>query len=162
MAMTSFQQLKSVLQAEYDTASELLVILNSERDALVSSETEIMDKMSADKQPLIVKLEQLGRQREQIVQADGFSSGKEGLNAFIANQNDTNTAQLNVLLKQLRVVAQACRENNQINGGIVNVNRQYLHKAISIIRGRDTEITSYGPGGAYSSQVVRQPLLGRV
>ncbi|NQY27083.1 MAG: flagellar protein FlgN [Piscirickettsiaceae bacterium] len=162
MAITSFQQLSSVLQEEYNIASQLLVILNSERDALVKSETEIMDKMSADKQPLIVKLEQLGRQRELIVQADGFSSGKAGLDAFITNQNEANTLQLNTLLKQLRVVAQACRENNQINGGIVNVNRQYLHKAISLLRGRDTEITSYGPGGAYSSQVVRQPLLGRV
>ncbi len=160
--MTSFQQLSSVLQAEYDTASQLLVILNSERDALVSSETEVIDKMSKDKQPLIVKLEQLGRHRETLLQAGGFSSGKDGLDAFIANQTEANAVQLNNLLKQLRVVAQACRENNQINGGIVNVNRQYLHKAISIIRGRDTEITSYGPGGAYSSQVVRQPLLGRV
>ena len=71
MAITSFQQLSSVLQEEYNIASQLLVILNSERDALVKSETEIMDKMSADKQPLIVKLEQLGRQRELIVQADG-------------------------------------------------------------------------------------------
>ena len=162
MAMTPYQQLGSVLQAEYDTASALLTILNAEREALVASETATIEQMSKDKQPLAVKLEQLGRQRESIVQAGGFSSGKEGLNTFIANQNDVEATQLNALLKQLRVVAEACRENNQINGGIVNVNRQHLHKAISIIRGRDTEITSYGPGGAYSSQVVRQPLLGRV
>lgn len=162
MSMTPYQQLGSVLQSEYDIASELLAILNTERDALVTSETAIIEQVSKDKQPLVVKLEQLGRQREMIVQAGGFSSGKEGLNAFIANQSDVAATQLNSLLTQLRVVAKACRENNQTNGGIVNVNRQYLHKAISVIRGRDTEITSYGPGGAYSSQVVRQPLLGRV
>ena len=162
MAMTSFQQLSSVLQAEHNTASELLRILTEERDALVQSETVTMDEMSANKQPLIVKLEQLGRQREAILQADGFSSGKDGLEAFIANQSDVNASQLKILLKQLRVTAQSCRENNQINGGIVNVNRQYLHKAISILRGRDMETSSYGPGGAYSNQVVRQPLLGRV
>ncbi|OUR89489.1 flagellar biosynthesis protein FlgN, partial [Methylophaga sp. 42_8_T64] len=33
---------------------------------------------------------------------------------------------------------------------------------ISIFRGSDGSATSYGPGGEYSSQVVRQPLLGRV
>ncbi|HHA19729.1 MAG TPA: flagellar protein FlgN, partial [Methylophaga sp.] len=85
-----------------------------------------------------------------------------GLEAFIANQNDVVAQQLQSLLKQLRETAYACRDNNQINGGIVNVNRQYLHRAMSVLRGRDMNITSYGPGGEYTSQVVRQPLIGRV
>ena len=63
---------------------------------------------------------------------------------------------------KLKVLARACQDHNQINGGIVNVNRQYLHRAMSILRGRDMEVASYGPGGEYTSQVVRQPLIGRV
>jgi flagella synthesis protein FlgN len=160
--MTSFQQLYSVLQAEHRTATQLLDILTSERDALVHSEPEKMVKMTASKQPLIVQLEQLSRQREAVLQAEGFSSGKDGLTAFIANQSDEQAVQLNALMAELKVLARHCQNNNQINGGIVNVNRQYLHRAMSILRGRDMEVTSYGPGGEYTNQIVRQPLIGRV
>ena len=67
------------------------------------------------------------------------------------------------LIATLKQVAAACQEHNQINGGIVNVNRQYLHRAMSILRGRDElEVTAYGPGGEYTNQIVRQPLIGRV
>jgi flagellar biosynthesis protein FlgN len=162
MAMTSSQQLQKVLQAEQYTASQLLDILTAERQALMKSESDTIEKMTANKQPLTVQLEQLGRQREAILQANGFSADKEGLEAFIANQNDVEAQQLQGLLEQLRDTAHACRDNNQINGGIVNVNRQYLHRAMSVLRGRDINITSYGPGGEYTSQVVRQPLIGRV
>jgi flagella synthesis protein FlgN len=162
MATTSSNSLLSVLQAEHRVASQLLDILLSEREALRQSESDTITAMTAKKQPLTVQLEQLGRQREAILQAEGFSSGKDGLEAFIANQDLNQQNQLNAVLEQLRLTATACRDNNQINGGIVNVNRQYLHRAMSVLRGRDTNITSYGPGGEYSSSVVRQPLLGRV
>lgn len=162
MATTSSHSLLAVLQAEHRVASQLLDILLSERDALRKSETDTISAMSAKKQPLTVQLEQLGRQREAILQSEGFSSGKDGLEAFIANQDTTQQTQLNTILEQLRSVGTACRDNNQINGGIVNVNRQYLHRAMSVLRGRDVNITSYGPGGEYTSSVVRQPLLGRV
>jgi len=162
MAMTSLQQLHSILQAELNAASQLLNLLKGERDALTESNADVMNDMSAKKQPLLVSLEQLGRQREAILQAAGFSSGKEGLEAFIENQTERDAHILNNVLNPLREAAQACRDNNQINGGIVNVNRQYLQKAMSILRGRDVNPSSYGPGGEYTSQVVRQPLLGRV
>ena len=162
MAMTSTQQLQSILQAELDAASQLLGLLKGERDALTESNADVMNEMSAKKQPLLVLLEQLGRQREAVLQAAGFSSGKDGLEAFIENQTERDALVLNTVLNSLREAAQACRDNNQINGGIVNVNRQYLQKAMSILRGRDVNPSSYGPGGEYTSQVVRQPLLGRV
>ena len=160
--MTLLQQLQSVLQAELESASQLLKLLNNERGALTESNADIMNEMMAQKQPLIVNLEQLGRQREAVLQAAGFSSGKEGLEAFIENQSEQDSVMLNSLLSSLKETAQACKDNNQINGGIVNVNRQYLQKAMNILRGRDDSPSSYGPGGEYTNQVVRQPLLGRV
>ena len=160
--MTSLQQLNSILKAEKDAATSLLALLKNEREALSESDAEIMDEMSVKKQPFIVRLEQLGRQREGILQAEGFPAGKDGLEAFIANQQTTEASALNKLVKALRSIALACKEHNQINGSIVNVNRQYLQKAMSILRGRDVAASSYGPGGEYSNQVVRQPLLGRV
>ncbi len=160
--MTSFQQLYSVLQAEHRTAQQLLEILSSEREALVHSDPEMMVKMTASKQPLIVQLEQLSRQRAALLQAEGFSSGKDGIAAFIANQSEDEAAKLNTLMAELKSLAAACQDHNQINGGIVNVNRQYLHRAMSILRGRDMEVASYGPGGEYTNQIVRQPLIGRV
>jgi flagella synthesis protein FlgN len=162
MATTSSLSLFSVLQAEHRVVSQLLELLMGEREALRKSESDTITAMTAKKQPLTVQLEQLGRQREAILQSQGFSSGKDGLEAFIENQPLEQQAVLKNVLEQLRKTAKACRDNNQINGGIANVNRQYLHRAMSVLRGRDSNITSYGPGGEYTSSVVRQPLLGRV
>jgi flagella synthesis protein FlgN len=109
-----------------------------------------------------VQLEQLGRQREQLLKAAGFPAGKSGLEAFIANHDEQEALPVQQLLEKLREVAKICRDNNQINGGIVNVNRQHLARALTILRGRDPETGAYGPGGEYTSQIVRQPLIGRV
>jgi flagella synthesis protein FlgN len=160
--MTSLQQLHSVLQAEQSTASKLLAILKSEREMLTNSDVDAMTKVTAQKQPFVVQLEQLGRQREAILQAEGFSAGKVGLAAFIANQTEQHSRILNSMVDGLKVIAKACREHNQVNGGIANVNRQYLQQAMNILRGRDVAPSAYGPGGEYTNQVVRQPLLGRV
>ncbi len=160
--MTAFQQLLTVLQAEHNSAQQLLAILNKERQLLISSESDEILQMAALKQTLLAELEQLARQQEIILQTEGFSAGKSGLEAFIANQTPNNAQQLNNVLDELRATANQCRDNNQINGGIVNVNRQYLHRALSLLRGRNNEVTAYGPGGEYTNQVVRQPLIGRV
>lgn len=162
MAMTSSKQLQSILQAEQHVSAQLLEIMMAERSALIESDTDVISEMSEKKQPLVLQLEQLARHRDSVLQAEGFTTDKEGLAAFIANQTQQDEVALNTVMSQLKKTANECRENNQINGGIVNVNRQHLQRAMSIFRGRDVNANSYGPGGEYTNQVVRQPLLGRV
>ncbi|HDY84736.1 hypothetical protein LCGC14_0473210 [marine sediment metagenome] len=162
MTMTSLQKLHNILQTEQITASQLLELLKYERSALTKSDVDAMTELTVKKQPLVVHLEQLGREREAVLQMEGFSAGKDGLSAFIANQTDQHSRILTGMVDALKVTAKACREHNQVNGGIVNVNRQYVQQAMNILRGRDMTPSAYGPGGEYTSQVVRQPLLGRV
>ena len=92
-----------------------------------------------------------------IIQAEGFSSGKRGLEVFIDNQDVAEAEQLYTLMVKLKGIAFECQEHYQMKGGIVNVNRQYLNKAMSILRARDREVTAYGPGGEYNNRLVRQP-----
>jgi flagella synthesis protein FlgN len=162
MAMTAEQQLFTTLQSELKIARALDDCLQAERASLTDTDVEAIDEMTRKKQPLIVQLEQLGRQRESLLKSTGFPAGKAGLEAFVANLPAAQSAVFNELMQQLREVARRCRMDNQINGGIVNVNRQYMLRALSVLRGRDQQPESYGPGGEYSSQVVRQPLIGRV
>lgn len=162
MTAANIQQLYAILKAEKETTDKLLQLLKVERDSLTTTDVDKMAAIAQQKQPLIVNLEQLGRQRENILQTSGFPTGKMGLEAFIENQPAKQASLLNKVVSALRKSAKACRENNQINGGIVNVNRQYLQKAMAIIRGKDTSTNAYGPGGEYASQVVQQPLIGRV
>jgi flagella synthesis protein FlgN len=162
MSMNALQQLSAILQAELNHSAKLALILKQERDALSSADLNQVQYLTKEKQPHVVQLEQLGRQREQLLKAAGFPAGKSGLEAFLANHDEQEALPVQQLLEKLREVAKICRDNNQINGGIVNVNRQHLVRALTILRGRDPETASYGPGGEYTSQVVRQPLIGRV
>jgi flagella synthesis protein FlgN len=162
MAISIAQQLHQVIQAEFTFSTQLLDIIMGERDSLIQSDATAISQMTDKKQPLVMQLEQLGKQRAFILQSAGFPTDKEGLNAFIANQGPQEARALGTMLEKLRNVAKKCRDNNQINGGIVNVNRHHLQRALSIFRGKDLNVSAYGPGGEYTSQVVRQPLLGKV
>lgn len=162
MAMSTSQQLLSTLQAELKSASELKSILESEKQALTNGDVAVITELTTQKAPLVMQLEKLGRQRGIILKASGFPADKQGLEAFIANQPQQEAEALLTVSDELKIVANSCRNRNQVNGGIVNVNRQFLNRALSILRGRDPQVTAYGPGGEYSSSVVRQPLLGRV
>jgi flagella synthesis protein FlgN len=160
--MNAMQQLSTILQSEISNSTALASLLKQERDALKISDVDKVSEITKLKQPYLLKLEQLARQREQLLSAVGFPAGKSGLEAFIANQEEADATRMSMQVSRLREVAKTCREFNQINGGIINVNRQYLVRALSILRGRDPETGAYGPGGEYTSQVVRQPLIGRV
>ncbi len=162
MSMNAMQQLSSILQSELNHSSQLAQLLQQEREALKAADLDKIHLLTQQKHPHVVQLEQLGRQRDQLLKAAGFPGGKSGLEAFIANHPSQEAEPVLQLLASLREAAKACRDHNQINGGIVNVNRQYLVRALSILRGRDPETGAYGPGGEYTSQVVRQPLIGRV
>jgi flagella synthesis protein FlgN len=162
MSMNAIQQLSTILQSEISNSTALASLLKQERDALKISDVDKVSEITKLKQPYLLKLEQLARQREQLLSAVGFPAGKSGLEAFIANQEEADATRMSMQVSRLREVAKTCREFNQINGGIINVNRQYLVRALSILRGRDPETGAYGPGGEYTSQVVRQPLIGRV
>jgi len=162
MAMSPGQQLRSVLQSELNVATQLAELLAAEREALAVSSIDSINDINNKKQPLIIKLEQHGRQRDALLTTSGFPTGKQGLEAFIDNQNEEDSVALNQLIKSLKIIAKNCQQTNQVNGGIVSINRQYLQRAISVLRGRDPESSAYGPGGEYTSAVVRQPLIGRV
>lgn len=162
MGMTPAQQIRSTLQAELQHSEQLAQLIASERQALTQADSEALATCIGQKQPIILQLEQLSRQRDRLLNMAGFPTGKSGMEAFIANQQEDDAIALQQLLILLRKTARHCREQNQINGGIVNVNRQYLLRALTILRGRDPESSAYGPGGEYTSAVVRQPLIGRV
>jgi flagella synthesis protein FlgN len=162
MSMSAFQQLSSILQSELNQSKQLQSLLQQEREALKTADLDTIQSITQQKQSPLVQLEQLGRQRDYVLKAAGFPVGKAGLEAFIANQAESDSNKIKQVLSELRQVAKSCREDNQINGGILNVNRQYLVRALSILRGRDPETGAYGPGGEFTSQVVRQPLIGRV
>jgi flagella synthesis protein FlgN len=162
MAMNALQKLSSLLQSEINHGAQLAQLLRQEREALRGADVDTVQHISKQKQPHIIQLEQLGRQREYLLKAAGFPGGKSGLEAFIANYDERETEGVRLLMTKLRDIAGVCREFNQINGGIVNVNRQHLTRALSILRGRDPEGAAYGPGGQFTNQIVRQPLLGRV
>jgi flagella synthesis protein FlgN len=162
MSITVVEQITAILQAELKLTSQLSELLQLEREALKEANHEALTQITKKKQPLAIQLEQLGRQRQEALKSAGFPANKAGLDAFITNQNTENSAKLELIVAKLREQAKLCRESNLINGGVINVNRQHLVKALSILRGRDLDTAAYGPGGEYTSQVVRQPLLGRV
>ena len=90
MSMNAMQQLSSILQSELNLSSQLSQLLQQEREALKNADLNQLQLLTQQKQPHVVQLEQLGRQREQLLKAAGFPGGKAGLSLFVAHAYTTS------------------------------------------------------------------------
>jgi flagella synthesis protein FlgN len=109
MSMNAMQQLSTILQSEISNSTALASLLKQERDALKISDVDKVSEITKLKQPYLLKLEQLARQREQLLSAVGFPAGKSGLEAFIANQEEADATRMSMQVSRLREVAKTCR-----------------------------------------------------
>ena len=63
MSMNALQQLSSMLQSELNHSVQLAQLLKQEREALKAADLAQISVLTQQKQPHVVQLEQLGRQR---------------------------------------------------------------------------------------------------
>lgn len=76
------QTLLQLIEEDLPYAGQLLELLRDESLALQSRDMELLETILAQKQSLIVLLEQNGRRRSQLLMQLGLSADREGLQAL--------------------------------------------------------------------------------
>lgn len=76
------QTLLQLIEEDLPYAGQLLELLRDESLALQSRDMELLETILAQKQSLIVLLEQNGRRRSQLLMQMGLSADREGLQAL--------------------------------------------------------------------------------
>ncbi|HKT28001.1 flagellar protein FlgN [Dyella sp.] len=123
--------LRAVLDEMSATTSQLITVLDEEREALNVADAKALNRSGEAKQMLMRRLEQLDVERLHLC-----STSTEA-----AQQVET---QWQELLKSLTV----CRDKNQRNGALVGQRLTQVRRALAVLTGSDTQTGTYGQNGA--------------
>lgn len=107
--------------------------LVSERKALEAQDPEALDASGGEKHTSLSNLEDLDRERRDLLSRHGFARDDSGMISLLQACGPGHP--LDQLWTQLREIALRCRDANQINGAIVQLRRQQISRALQILRG---------------------------
>lgn len=133
----------------------LLEILNAESLALHGRNMGEMEHVLAQKQALVIVLEQHGRKRTQLLMSLGLSPDRAGLEE-VARHSTVGEALL-IAGDELSALIAQCKVINELNGSLIQVQQVNTAHQLRIINGGDTP-TLYDARGSTSGKLRPRPL----
>ncbi|RUL76116.1 flagella synthesis protein FlgN [Dyella choica] len=123
--------LRAVLDEMGATTSQLIAVLDEEREALNVADAKALNRAGEAKQMLMRRLEQLDVERLHLC-----STSAEAAQQVEARWQE--------LLKSLAV----CRDQNQHNGALVGQRLTQVRRALAVLTGNATQERTYGQNGS--------------
>ena len=133
----------------------LLEILQAEALALHSRNMVDMEHILAQKQALVIVLEQHGRRRTQLLLSLGLSADRAGLEE-VARHSSVGDALLQAG-DELNALIAECKAANEQNGALIQAQQITTAHQLRIINGGDTP-TLYDARGSTSGKMRPRPL----
>lgn len=135
-------EVQSMIAGDSSTASELLQLLNSENDALIARDRELVSEILSRKQELMLSLEKNAVKREAWLvqsypQLNGASVEEKTplWEEFLTFQGGPRLLEQ---WKELKSKLQECRSINEKNGKVIARSRQTVAQLLDIFRGKNT------------------------
>jgi len=151
--------LELVLTREVQCSERLLQCLEAERSALTERDMDGLETSINNKIQYTQSLEQLERERENLVSELGFAADAEGLRLCFNSLPQADN--LKRLWQRVLSNIEACRSSNLTNGGILESGRQHVEQALSILRGQSGSPSLYDTRGGHSANLGQRE-LGKV
>jgi flagella synthesis protein FlgN len=136
-------------------ARRLLELLQAESLALHGRDMLEMEHVLAQKQALVVLLEQQGRKRSQLLASIGLPANREGL-TLLAHQSDVGE-QLLAAGEELSDLIAQCQAINEQNGSLIQLQQVSTAHQLRILNGGDTP-TLYDSRGSTAGRARPRPL----
>lgn len=133
--------LSAVLGDMQQAITQLAQVLESERTALNTSDSEALGRTGASKQKLMLQLEQLDTERQQL-----------------SREAPAAAASLDPAWAQVLQALRRCQQLNQSNGRAVNQRLGQVRQALSVLTGHAGENGLYGPTGGLHASLRSQVL----
>lgn len=139
------QNLLHLLDQEVEQASFLLEALNEEHTALNERQSDRIEAAVKAKQERLANFERCEQQRKRWLQQAGVAEQAGEIRDFLRKQ-ESQPEELVALWDRLIATAGQCREQNRVNGALVEIHRRHVQRALDILRGTQ-ETPTYGPYG---------------
>ncbi|NBC49198.1 MAG: flagellar protein FlgN [Gammaproteobacteria bacterium] len=140
-------RLISLLRAQYDRLSALTSLLEQEREALAngSIDGELLQRIAADKQTLLVDLEQSEQERRTEQTAQGYPEGDAGARQAAADAGCLGA------WNAVRGASERAAHLNELVGAMVTMRLQHNRKMLDLIH-TISEKTLYDTRGRSRAQ----------
>lgn len=141
--------IEQCLQEEIVTMSSLAELLKKEQSALVDSDVSLLNDYTLSKGQLLGKMSELEKKRNAFLTQLGYNADLDGMQAYLQQagsaDNAINTANY---WEQLLQVSMQAKEDNKINGQLINRRLAQSQSMLSILQqGNQTASPMYGPNG---------------
>ncbi len=150
------QRLADLLQQEQIATRSLLSELERQQQCLAGAQPELIEAGAHASQQHLQALEALEKKRHALAARLGYSGDNNGMEQLIRwCDYDSTLAQL---WRKLLEMARRCRDCNQINGTVVDINLRRVRQALGILRGQFSEAELYGRSGQTATNTLSRPL----
>lgn len=150
------QRLADLVQQEYRSASRLLAELEQQQQSLASLQVERIEASAQASFACMQELETLEKKRNTLAARLGFGPDHDGMERLLRWCDYDGS--LGILWRKLLELARRCRDCNQVNGGVVDINRRRVRQALGILRGQSTEADLYGRSGQTAADPLSRPI----
>lgn len=139
------QRLGEILVREIECAAAFVQVLNAEKTALAGRDPGALETAVEAKQRCAEELQELDRQRVELLKSAGFSPDRAGVESCIqwCDADDS----LSPRWQRLLALLEQCRDLNLANGNLLELNRHHAERALAILRGQQPDAKLYGPAG---------------
>ena len=139
--------LSLVLQDIAEHLSQLRHTLESEYAALTENNLEHIVQLANDKNRLFEFLEDLEKERHELLLAAGLDFDSNGIMAYLQRNKAQTKDDSTAVWRQIETLTKQCRKQNQINGIILEKNRRRTEKALAILKGQIPQAGTYTASG---------------
>ena len=150
---------RGLLEQGLASADRLEGVLAAERNALRTGDPDALQRLTDEKLALLQDLERWAAAHERFLRAQQLPPGRQGSEMFLAGL--PHAAEEHMLWRRVRQTVSACRDSNEVNGGIVTLSRARVQRALMVLSGGSSEPSTYGKAGATRSGPNPQ-LIGKV
>ncbi len=149
--------LSELLVRELVELRRFCALLEEERKVLSGGHADRLPDISAEKSSLAGTLHQLEAQRDELLIQEGFPKGRSGIEAWLASRPNLDVERGRWL--ELRKLAAQARDDNEINGRLIDLLLKQNREALSVLLSGGAE-SIYGADGQQRSLAVGKRSLG--
>jgi len=141
------RELADILSREELCLSRLQQSLERERKALEERLLGALEEAVKEKEHALEEAAELHRRRATLLEQYGFPDDESGVSRCIEQCAPSLSRELRPLWRRLHHLIRVCRDQNLVNGRILELNRQSLRQTLEILTQGAKGVELYTPQG---------------
>ncbi len=152
------RELADILSMEKLCLSRLKESLEDEQTALENRQIDALEQAVKAKQDALQEAAELQQRRSTLLRQYGFSNDESGVSQCIVKCSPSLSRELLPLWEQLHTLIEQCRDQNLVNGRILELNDRCVQQTLAILTNGTQPLELYSSQGVSSRQGRSTPL----